>query len=112
FPVRERASEELRKLNELAEPAMRKALAKTDSEEARRRLAVLLERVERRSLTPEQLRTLRALEALEHAATREARELLRRMAGGAPEAWPTREAKAALERLGGGAKAASGATPP
>jgi hypothetical protein len=55
--------------------------------------------VEARILSPKQLLTLRAIEVLEHIDTPEARQLLRRQAGGAAEARLTREAKAALERL-------------
>jgi hypothetical protein len=42
---------------------------------------------------------MRALEALEHMDAPEARELLQRLANGAPEAWLTKEATAALRRL-------------
>ena len=42
---------------------------------------------------------LRALEALELAATRETVKTLTKLAEGMPHAWLTREAKAALERL-------------
>jgi hypothetical protein len=44
-------------------------------------------------------RTLRALEALEHAADPAARQLLADLAAGPPEARLTREARAAVERL-------------
>ena len=47
----------------------------------------------------EQLRALRAVEALEHAGTAKARSLLQDLARGAPEARLTREARAALARL-------------
>jgi hypothetical protein len=45
------------------------------------------------------LRSLRAVEVLEHIATPEARDVLRTLAQGASEVRLTREAKAALERL-------------
>ena len=48
----------------------------------------------------EALRSLRAIEALEHIETPEARDLLRKLAAGAPGARLTREAQAALDRLG------------
>src|SRR5262249_58559504 len=53
---------------------------------------------QRWSPSPERLRNLRALEALELAATPQARQLLQKLADGAPEAFVTREAEAILER--------------
>src|SRR5262249_25272876 len=49
-----------------------------------------------------------ALEALELAATPEARAVLRGLAQGAPDAWRTREAETALARLDGPAPAVAG----
>ena len=48
---------------------------------------------------PEVLRSLRALEVLEHAGTTEAQQLLETLAKGADGAQLTREAQAALQRL-------------
>jgi hypothetical protein len=45
------------------------------------------------------LRQLRAVEALEHIGTADARQVLQRLADGAPDARLTREAQASLERL-------------
>jgi hypothetical protein len=45
------------------------------------------------------LRQLRAIEVLERAGTAQAKKILSKLAGGAPDARLTREAKAALERL-------------
>jgi hypothetical protein len=59
----------------------------------------LLEKAKNSDLTGESLRVSRAIEALEHAGTAAARELLNRLAAGAPGAWQTREAKSALRRL-------------
>jgi hypothetical protein len=101
FEVRGRARQELEKLGELAEPALRKALADSASAEVRRTAEQLLERLEGARFNPpaEELRSLRAVQALEQIGTREAREVLRALAGGAPETRLTREAKASMERL-------------
>ena len=99
FAVRDKASRELQKLKDLAEPALRKALEKSPPPEARRRLDKLLAEVEGDIPSGERLRGLRAVEFLEHIATPEARDLLQKLADGAPGARLTREAKAALDRL-------------
>ena len=72
FATREKASGQLEKFGDLAEPALREAL-----------------------------RWSRALEVLEQAGTREAVALLETLAKGAPGAWLTKEAIASLERLRG-----------
>jgi RNA polymerase sigma factor (sigma-70 family) len=100
FPRREKATEELAKVGDLAEPALRKALEGPTSAEMRQRLKSLLERLRTASDSGERLRQARALEALEAMGTPEARGLLADLAGGAPDAWLTREAKTALGRLG------------
>jgi RNA polymerase sigma factor (sigma-70 family) len=98
FAARERATEELTKLRDPAAPALRKALAGRPPPEVEQRLKQILQQLEG-GLTPEQLRDLRAVEALEHIGTPEARRLLAALAKGAPEARLTREAAASLERL-------------
>jgi RNA polymerase sigma factor (sigma-70 family) len=101
FAVRDQATKELEKLGDAAIALCRKALADNPPLEQRRRLARLVEKEEqeRWSPSPERLRTLRALEALEFAGTPAARRLLQKLAAGALEASRTQEAKAALERL-------------
>jgi hypothetical protein len=99
FTVRDEATRELEKLGELAEAALRAALAARPELEPRRRMERLLEKRNGQVLSLEALRTLRALEVLEHAGTAEAKTLLAELAKGAPEARLTREARAALERL-------------
>ena len=99
FQNRTWASQELEELGELAETALRKALAGTQSLEVRRRVDDLLHKVETRTLSPKQLLNLRALEVLEQIGTPEARRVLQDLAEGAPEARLTQEAKASLERL-------------
>jgi WD40 repeat protein len=97
FATRQRASEELAKLDRLAEPALRQALAGQPSLEVRRRVQQLLEHLEAVP-SGDQLRSLRAVEALERIGTRPAREVLEALAGGAPNARLTRDAQAALRR--------------
>jgi hypothetical protein len=99
FAVRERAMQELEKLGAPAEAALRKVLQGDPSLEVRRRAERLLEKLEARVTSPEVLRTLRALEILEHVGTAEARQVLEKLARGAPEAALTRDAKRALDRL-------------
>ncbi|MGH7173034.1 MAG: WD40 repeat domain-containing protein [Gemmataceae bacterium] len=99
FAVREKATEELRKIGELAEPACRKALASRPTLEMRRRLQGLLEGMPYWRPTPEILRQLRAIEVLERIGTLEAQKLLESMSGGAAGARLTREARAAIQRL-------------
>jgi hypothetical protein len=99
FAVRAQATEELALLGRAVEPALRQALAKPASAEARRRMERLLASMKGQVIAPAILRDLRAVEALEQAGTPEARETLKRLARGAPEARLTQEAKASLERL-------------
>jgi hypothetical protein len=99
FAVRDQAAQELKKHFDGAAPALRKALAAKTSLEMQRRLTLLLERAEEGRWLPEALRTLRAIELLEHIGSPEARAVLQTLADGAPDARLTREAKASLERL-------------
>ncbi|HWG43214.1 MAG TPA: WD40 repeat domain-containing protein [Gemmataceae bacterium] len=103
FAVREKATEELQKLGELAEPALRKALASRPTLEMSRRVRGLLDEIGQRQWRPsaEILRQLRAVEVLERIGTPEARALLEALAHGAAGARLTREARAAAQRLGG-----------
>ena len=98
FSVRQKATEELERLGDLAVATLEKALAVKPSLETRTRIDRLLEKSDR-TPPPEVLRSLRALEALEHAGTPEARQLLKALAKGADGARLTREAQAALQRL-------------
>jgi RNA polymerase sigma factor (sigma-70 family) len=99
FEVREQASRELEGLGRLAGPALRQALAGRPSAEADRRLTGLVKKVAGAAPTPEEVRAIRVVEALEQAGTAAARRLLTDLAGGVPEARLTREAKATLQRL-------------
>jgi hypothetical protein len=98
FAARRKAEEELEKLGESAEGALRALLADRASLEATRRAERLLEKIDPLR-SPRALRRLRALEVLERMATPEARRQLTELAGGAPGAWSTREARAASKRL-------------
>jgi WD40 repeat protein len=99
FAVRQEANANLLKTGEQAVPALRKVLASSPPLETRKRVEELLDRLTGGALTSEQLRLVRAIEALEQIATPEARNLLRSLAEGAPGALPTRESQAALDRL-------------
>src|SRR5262249_48637366 len=97
FATRRDAARELEAMAELAEPALRKALEGSPTQEIRRQATRLLDKLA--TLSGERLRHVRAVEALEYANTREGRHVLEGLAKGAPEARLTREANAALERL-------------
>jgi WD40 repeat protein len=99
FPVREEATRQLYQHGFIALPALKKVLAGPPTLEVRRRVEGLLERIESRILSAEQLRECRAIYVLEEVASPAARDLLRRLAHGGGGAVLTREAKAALERL-------------
>jgi hypothetical protein len=97
FAVREQAQRELERMGEDAAPALRKALAGKPAPEVRRRIESILKKA--RTFSPETLQVVRAVEVLENIGTLEARELLKSLADGVPEAVLTQEAKASLERL-------------
>jgi WD40 repeat protein len=99
FETRVNAGHELEKLGELAEPALRKLLASQPSLDVQRAANKLLTKQARASLPPDQLQALRAIEALEQIGSPAAKELLRTLGAGAPEARLTQEVNASLERL-------------
>jgi RNA polymerase sigma factor (sigma-70 family) len=103
FPVRDKAARELERLEEVAQPALHKALAAgpasgKPSEEFRRRVEALLKKLEEPLTSAERRRAVRAVEVLEQIATPAARQELQRLARGAAAARLTREAAAALRR--------------
>jgi RNA polymerase sigma factor (sigma-70 family) len=98
FQRREEASRRLTAFGEDAEPTLRQALANKPSAEVRRRLERILAGP-RLVRSPDQLRSLRALQVLEAIGDQPARRLLGNLAAGAPPSRLTREARAALERL-------------
>jgi WD40 repeat protein len=97
FKIRKKAQDALEDLDDLAAPALEKALKNPPSLEANRRIRQLLDRLE--TLTPQQLQVLRAIEVLEWIGTPEERAVLGRLAQGAPSARITVEAQAALRRM-------------
>jgi WD40 repeat protein len=101
FAVRNRACDSLGRLGPLAETALRRAAAaETCGEEVRARAQQLLSALDdplQRS--GDMVRQLRAVFVLERIALPQAREVLRKLAAGAPQATLTRRAAAALERM-------------
>lgn len=97
FSSRTAASNSLQAMGEAAWPAVRAALQKNPSPEAKQRLEKLL--TPRLVRTPESLRTLRAIEALEIIGSPEAREILTTLAAGDGSVRETRNAQAALRRI-------------
>jgi Tol biopolymer transport system component len=98
YAEREVAEAELERAGEKAEHALRIAFGQAGDAEQRRRLDRLLEKIERRVPSGEELWQLRAVEVLELRNDAESRALLRKLAAGAPSRLTT-EASEALERL-------------
>lgn len=99
FATREQATQALGEYGRLVEKELRETLAKTTSEEVRRRVKILLAQIAPAATPPEELRMGRAVEILEWLDTPEARELLGKLAKGKRDAVLTREARAALKRV-------------
>ncbi|MBI3409579.1 MAG: WD40 repeat domain-containing protein [Planctomycetes bacterium] len=97
FAERDQAKADLEKLAPAAEPLLRQALRKSPTLEVQRRLEKILERID--AGTPEILRGIRAVEALEWIASPEALLLLDTLAAGAPDTALTRDAIATRNRL-------------
>jgi RNA polymerase sigma factor (sigma-70 family) len=99
FERRRQAESELAELGELAEPALRQALAEGPPLSLRQRLEQLLNRLSNAPPTAK-LRELRAVEVLELIGTPEAHQVLQGLADGATTARLTRQVNRALHRLG------------
>jgi hypothetical protein len=95
FEVRQRAAAELEKLGEAAAPALAKLRDGPASPEVRRRARSILEKL---NYSPE-IRSARAVAALEYSGTPEARRLLEGLAKDAAEPRLAAEARAALDRM-------------
>jgi RNA polymerase sigma factor (sigma-70 family) len=100
FAEREEATRKLKQQGDRVEGALRRLLAGSPSAEARRRAEAVLAEIEGPVSDTERLRQIRAVEVLERVGKGEARELLKALAEGDPDAGLTRDAAAALRRLG------------
>jgi RNA polymerase sigma factor (sigma-70 family) len=98
FELRRKAESELEQLGELAEPALRQALAEGPPLNLRQRLERLLDLL-KKAPPGGKLRELRAVEVLEMIDNSAARELLKELAGGVPGADLTCQARSASQRL-------------
>jgi hypothetical protein len=101
FEERQKATRELERLAEGAEPILRKVMDGQPSPESGRRIQGILGRLrtERLRPSPDKRRAVRAIEVLEQIGNQEARQILADLARGASAAQLTIEAKTALERL-------------
>jgi WD40 repeat protein len=101
FEERERAQRTLEKAGEQAAALLRQTLADNPSAEVKRRVRRLLKPLEKGwpASSGASLRTWRAIKVLEHIGTPNARQVLEKLARGAPEDRLTEEAKASLGRL-------------
>jgi len=99
FAVREKATQELEQLADLAEPALHRALEGKPTLEMRRRVERLLEKLPTWAMSGERLRLWRVIQVLEGIGTPEAQQVLQTLASGAPASQLTQEARASLERL-------------
>jgi hypothetical protein len=103
YEVRAKAMKELEGLGDAAGPTLRDAKKGDPSLEFRKRVEQLLRKLDDIP-SPERLRAVRAVEALELIGTPEACRVLADLAKGAPEDRLTREARGSLWRLTAAAK--------
>jgi RNA polymerase sigma factor (sigma-70 family) len=99
FAVRQKASVALERVGEQTHVALRRALAGNPSLEVRRRIERILEATADEDASPAQRRSLVAVEILAEIGTPQAREVIRTIAAGAPNARLTQAGRDALERL-------------
>ncbi|HYV34721.1 MAG TPA: sigma-70 family RNA polymerase sigma factor [Gemmataceae bacterium] len=104
FKIRDLAMKELEKLGDLASVELENALGGNITLEKKRRVELLLDKLDGSTMSQGMLRQLRAVEALEHLVTGEARAVLQKLAAGEPAARLTREAAGAVERMTNTAK--------
>lgn len=98
FAVRQKATVKLAQVGALAETYLHKAQQGKISQEFRRRIELLVQKIDRTAPSSSDLQMVRALTVLERQATPAAREVVAVVAGGALEARLTQQAQAALER--------------
>jgi WD40 repeat protein len=99
FATRKKAMDALTALGAPVAPQLKAAVTKTSDIDVKLRLFVVLRQLEGSTLSPGQIRTLRALETLERIASADAKEVLTGLTKGVAEAWLTKEAKASLARI-------------
>jgi hypothetical protein len=97
FTIRRQARTKLEEAGEVAKPLILAALANDPTAEVRGSLERVLEDLEARDYSREEVRYLRALEVLAHTGTSESERVLEALAGGAPEARLTQESKSTLQ---------------
>src|SRR5262249_41841627 len=100
FSIREEATRKLESLGESVEDALKVAQASHLPSEVRRRIEMILERIDARRTSPKSLRLIRSVAILEQIGTPEAQRQLDKLAQGARAASLTQAAKAALWRSG------------
>jgi WD40 repeat protein len=99
FKKREKATTDLAKLGELAEPFLRQTLERDPSVEVRQRVQLLLSKLDTATLAQDQLRTLRGFEVLERIGGSEARGVFETHAQQLGASRLGREAQACLDRI-------------
>ncbi len=99
FERREKASQTLLAAGKAIKAAVLKALESKPTPEKQRRLRELLDAMAPSPPPAKLVRSLRAVELLERLGTAEARQLLRELAGGNPNAPLTSDARQTLRRL-------------
>jgi WD40 repeat protein len=100
FGERETATVRLKDAGKAAVPALLEVLKQSPSTELRHRAEKLIDEITAPALPGGgDIRSTRALEVLEKVNTPEARDLLKTLAEGRPDAWLTLDAKAVLKRL-------------
>jgi hypothetical protein len=99
FSAREGATRELTRLGSVIESELCQLRDATSSPEVRKRVNSILEQIAKAKPSGDPLRQLRAIVVLERIGSPAARDLLKKLADGAPGAALTRNAKLALQRL-------------